>query len=225
MTVLALIPARAGSERLPGKNMVDLCGRPLVAWTIECAIAAWNNGAVDMIAVSSDWPALLNYVRDTYDTRVYRLHRPAHLSTALSTSLDMQEHALQRLRDDCSFRPDIIMLLQPTSPLRTKDDIIAVLDIMQERNADAVVSVTKTSESAYELGHADRLRPISALSSRSFVIPNGAIYAITADAIDRGETWWTALTYCYVMPKTRSLDIDTVEDLAMAKQLMERVIA
>ncbi len=94
---------------------------------------------------------------------------------------------------------------------------------MKDSGADAVVSVTDTDESAYELGHADRLRPVAAINSRhAFVVPNGAIFAIKTDALDRGETWWTSLTYAYRMPQERSIDIDTAEDFNVAAALMAK---
>lgn len=205
--------------------MLPLNGKPLVHWTIAMAVRARASGIVDTVAVSSDWTELANYVTRQWES-VDMIHRPSHLADEKSTSHDAQAHALQVYRDAHGYRPDVVVMLQPTSPLRTVQDVDAALDLMARRGADAVVSVTDTEESAFELGHASRLRPISPIGSHhGFVVPNGAIYIIKTEALERGETWWTALTYAYRMPKDRSIDIDTAEDFQLAERTMEGLAA
>lgn len=204
MTSLGLIPARAGSERLPGKNTIDLGGKPLIAWTIE---AARESAKFDHLAVSTDDHGIAA-VAAHYGCEV--IERPKELSQADSASIPVLLHAQQKI--NC----DMICLLQPTSPFRSAKDISNVYRLLQETDGDAVVSVVDAPpDLAFDLGLGNRLRP-----KQNVVVCNGALYLITTKhLLNRGD-WYNGVTYAYLMPKDRSLDIDTMADLEMARSTL-----
>jgi CMP-N-acetylneuraminic acid synthetase len=210
MTTLGIIPARAGSERLPGKNLVDLGGKPLIAWTIEAALAAT---ALDKVLVSTDSPEIA-FVAEEHGCIVQM--RPPDLAQADTPSLSVVKYVANAFPD-----ADTIALLQPTSPFRTVSDIVGSYNLLKGTKGDAVVSVTDVPEDmAFEVGHAQRLRP-----SQGVVVPNGAIYWITRDHLMSNGTWYTGVSYAYKMPKDRSLDIDTRLDLEIARLIVRRQAA
>lgn len=210
MKMLGLIPARGGSRRLPGKNIADLGGKPLIAWTIETATAS---GVFDEVAVSSDSPEILD-VADRYGAKT--IERPGRIARDDTPSLPVVTHALHERNVDA------VMLLQPTSPFRNVDDIKTVADLLSQRNSDSVVSVVDApGDLVFQIGHANRLRP----EGKPLVRCNGAIYAITTAALAAGEDWYSGLAYAYRMPPERSLDIDTQFDLDIARMMLERKAA
>lgn len=211
MIRLGLIPARGGSERLPGKNTIDLGGKPLIAWTIEVAKAS---GMFDRLICSTDDHGTAA-VAERYGCEV--LERPRELAQADSSSLDVVLHANSKVRSDQ------ICLLQPTSPFRSVDDILASCELMALRNADAVVSVTEAQENAFlafDLGLANRLR-----AKPGVFVCNGAIYLITGEHLLNRGNWYNGITYGHVMPKDRSLDIDTKADLERARSCLVKEAA
>ena len=131
---LAVIPARAGSKRLPGKNHRIINGKPLIAWTIESAIAA----DVDLdIVVTTDDANVRNVVQQ-YNENVALIDRPSVLASDSASSMDVLFHAIAEARlSNKSYQG--VILLQPTSPLRTKEDIEGAFRLFEEKNATAVV--------------------------------------------------------------------------------------
>jgi CMP-N,N'-diacetyllegionaminic acid synthase len=136
--VLALIPARGGSKRLPRKNLLECGGRPLIAHTIAAAMAV--RPPLGRIAVSTDDEEIAATSRSV-GAEVPFL-RSAALSTDAAMSIDVARHALDWYRDNASFAPDWLLLLQPTSPLRIAADIEAALSIAASRLCDSVIGVT-----------------------------------------------------------------------------------
>lgn len=115
------------------------------------------------------------------------------------------------------LKADVIVLMQPTSPFRTAEDIQNALHILTSSKGDAVISVTEApNDLAYEVGFAKRLRNVP-----NVVVPNGALFLITREALLDGYSWFTApLMYGYSMPKDRSLDVDTEVDFELARYLV-----
>jgi CMP-N,N'-diacetyllegionaminic acid synthase len=140
--VLAIITARGGSKGLPGKNTKSFSGHPLIAWTIA---HAQNTPSINKIVVSTDDPKIAK-VAENYGLKVPEL-RPSHLASDTSSSMDVIFHVLDSEKEDF----DIIVLLQPTSPIRNKDDLESMINLLKANweNADGVVSVGPFQHSPY----------------------------------------------------------------------------
>lgn len=221
-SVVGLIPARAGSRGIPGKNMIDVHGKPLIQWTID---SARKCRYLDRILVSTDDPE----VKSTAAGQgVAVLDRPSAISGDSATAAQVIEHAL-----DMSITEDLLVYLQPTSPLRQATDIEASLDLLMNTVAEAVVSVTPVLEHPewmYRVrAHDHLLAPVlrnSSISRRQdlpkTVRLNGAIYCSASSKL-RPDGDFFRLTLCgYVMPSDRSLDIDTFEELELFRNAFTR---
>lgn len=214
-SVLALITARGGSKGVPGKNILPIGGRPLIQWTIDAARASRH---VDRVVLSSDDAAIINAaVRGGCEAPFVR---DAALATDEASSMDVVADALTRLPAH-----DIVVLLQPTSPLRTAGDIDGVLERMQSTGAPACVSVREATDHPYwtfRLGENGRMEPYAAppngLPSRRQELPdawclNGAVYAARTGWLLENRSFLSPQTAAYPMPVDRSLDIDTPADI------------
>ena len=210
--VLALIPARGGSKGLPGKNIRLVGARPLLAWTIDAARAART---VDRVVLSSDDDAIMDAAQ-AYGCDV-PFRRPAELATDTAASIDVVLHALDLLPGY-----DVVVLLQPTSPLRSAVDIDAACARLHE-GAPSCVSVCAVQQSPYWMYRLDEqhaLAPLLAtppgITRRQDLPPvymlNGAVYAARVDWLRRTRGFVTRETVAHVMPAERSIDIDTIDD-------------
>ncbi len=219
---LALIPARGGSKGIPGKNTAIVGGRALISWTIQ---AARDSGAIERVIVSTDSEEIANVARQ-HDAEVPFL-RPAELATDEASSAAVVLHALEWLASNEGYRPDVVVLLQCTSPLRTTEDIDAACALLEQTGAASVVSVTATPHHPYwtrridEHGRlADFMETGERCTRRQHLPPayviNGAIYAARRDEVIRHGAVSPEPSYAYVMPRERSLDIDTPWDLYLA---------
>ena len=137
-TVIAVIPARGGSKGLPRKNVLPLCGKPLIAWTIEKAV---KSDHLDLVLVSTDSPEIAEVAKRHRATVPFL--RPAELATDKASSYDVIRHALDYCRTAQGRDFDYVVLLEPTSPLREDDDVDRMLETLDEREDefDAIVSV------------------------------------------------------------------------------------
>lgn len=219
--VLGLIPARGGSKGLPGKNIMHLGGIPLVVWTIRAAQAS---RFIDNIVLSSDDPLIMNVARDAGCDVPFS--RPPELATDHASSVDVALHALEKVEGY-----DWLVLLQPTSPLRTANDIDAAIELCSKSKADSCVSVSEVSESPYWMYRLDREHRLSPLIPpqpeivrRQDLPPiyalNGAVYLIRVDTFRAMRRFVHAETVAHVMPRERSIDIDTLEDFETASRLV-----
>ncbi len=139
MNVLAIIQARGGSKGIPGKNIKLLCGKPLIAWTIE---AAKNAKTVTRVIVSTDDEAIAE-VSKKYGAEVPFL-RPAEFATDGAKSIGLLEHALNFLKEKENYETDVVVQLKPTNPLRTSTQIDQCVELYQESvDLDAVITVVK----------------------------------------------------------------------------------
>lgn len=219
--VAALITARGGSKGLPGKNIRPLGGLPLIAHSIR---AAQQAAAVDAVYLSTDCPDIAAVARD-YGCDVPFL-RAAALASDTASSWDVVCDALDRLP---SHR--LWLLLQPTSPLRTADDLDGVVALMQQSGADSCVSVTAASEHpwlTYRMEAGGRLGPFCADAppggARRQDLPpayvlNGAVYGFRPDWLRAEPRFMDAATLAWIMPPERSVDIDDIDDFERAERL------
>ncbi|NHN39438.1 acylneuraminate cytidylyltransferase family protein [Pseudomaricurvus alcaniphilus] len=223
-SVLALIPARGGSKRLPGKNVRDLGGKPLIGWSIE---AARNAEYVDRVMVSTD-DAGIAAAAQQYGAEVPFM-RPAALANDTASTNAVILHCLESLAPQ---QFDIVVVLQPTSPLRNAVDIDQALAQFVRQGADGVVSVCECEHSPLwsntlpadnSLG--DFLRP-EVRGKRSQDLPgfyrlNGAMYVFSSAALlNQGGIHYSPAVYAYVMPAERSVDIDSELDFKFAELLV-----
>jgi CMP-N-acetylneuraminic acid synthetase len=225
MRILGVIPARAGSKRLPGKNVLSLAGKPLIQWTIE---AAKDSACLGRIVVSSDDRTALQIARACDITA---LERPPELATDKASTSDVVGHAVDVYADqDGHF--DAIMVLQPTSPLRSAEDIRAASRLFTERSAGSVVSCCLAEQPPQwttTIGEDGSLSgfyaSLKSLPHRSQDLPpyyrlNGAIYLVAARQFRVHRTLFCEPGYAYVMPAERSVDIDTELDFATCEALL-----
>jgi CMP-N,N'-diacetyllegionaminic acid synthase len=220
--VLALIPARGGSKGLPRKNLLTVNGRPLLCWTVAAARAAQ---VLDSVVLSSDDDEIIATARACGCEAPFR--RPAPLASDSAAMIDVVLHALDELP-----QYEVVVLLQPTSPLRTAHDIDAACRLFLDSAAPACVSVSPAAKSPYwmySLGERQRLHPIlegaDEIVRRQDLPPvyvlNGALYIADAAWLRKSRTFLSQDTVGYVMPADRSLDIDTPADFAT----FERAVA
>jgi CMP-N,N'-diacetyllegionaminic acid synthase len=223
--VVGIIPARGGSKGVAGKNIRQVAGKPLIAYTIQAAQASRQ---------------LTHFFVSTEDTEIAKLAkalgsavlmRPPELADDHTPMLHVAEHSLSVL-EPAEGRQDYVVILQPTSPLRTAEDIDAAISLLIETGADSVVSVYRVSDHhparMYRLVN-DRLVPYASEPSgrlRQELPPvyhrNGAIYACHRSLIQEGRTLFGQDIRPYIMPRERSINIDDELDLAFADFLIRQ---
>jgi CMP-N,N'-diacetyllegionaminic acid synthase len=219
--VLAVITARSGSKGLPGKNLLPFRGRPLIAWSIEAAAASRH---IDRVIVSSDGEEIIRVCTELGCEAPFR--REAGLAGDEASSVDVVLDALDRVP---GYRT--VVLLQPTSPLRTAADIDGALELMERSHAPSCVSVCPASSHPWLTFAPDRqgrlepfVRPPDGASFRRQDLPpawtlNGAVYAADAAWLRRERTFLLpGQTEAWMMPTERSADIDTLEDFQAAER-------
>lgn len=219
--VLGLITARGGSKGLPHKNVLPLAGRPLVAWSVAAAKASRY---VDRIVISSDDDEIIAHAVAAGAEAPFV--RPAELARDDTSSEATVIHALDALAESSG----LLVLLQPTSPLRRAEDIDACLELCARSGAAGVVSVVEPKKSPYwmyrmnESGHLSRLLAAPSATRRQDVpkvfAPNGAVYVVRIDWFRKNLRFIDDGMLGYPMPEARSVDIDTMFDFRLAESLM-----
>lgn len=227
-SVLALVPARGGSKELPRKNLETVGGTPLVGLAVEVALAA---GSVDRVVVSTDDDEIAA-VAERHGAEV-PFRRPAELATHDVGDFPVAAHALAWLDEHEGYRPELLVWLRPTCPLRTAADVEGAVALLRESGADCVRSVCPSEHHPYWMKQldGDRLRPfLPDADERDYprrqLLPpvyrlNGAVDAVrVASAIAAGELFPGDMRG-FVMPAGRSFDVDTATDLAVVRALWE----
>lgn len=210
--VLAIVPARGGSQRLIAKNAKSLAGRPMVAWTLE---AARGSSLIDHLVVSTDDPAVAATAADMGWPPPFA--RPAHLSGATASVIDAIEHALGEIGGAW----DYVVLLQPTSPLRTAGDIDAAIRLCHDTGAPSVIGVSPLPKPANFYGRVDEagLYTPGGIDLERTVVINGAVYVGRPEILMRDRTFQSEGTRAYLMPFERSWDVDTPAEFAVCEAL------
>lgn len=225
-TFLAIIPARGGSKRLPRKNVLDLAGKPLIAWSIEAGL---QSKYVDRVIVTSDDDKILD-IANQYGSETIK--RPDELASDTASSFDAIRHTIENVE-----QYDYIILLQPTSPLRNSEHIDEAIELLENKMADAIVSVCEMDHSPLwsntlpedgDMSHFIRDEVTSKRSQdlEKYYRLNGAIYICKTDRLLEEKTFFIEDSiFAYRMDKESSVDIDEEIDFDIAKTIMDAIKA
>lgn len=201
--VIGVIPARAGSQRLPGKNVRPMAGRPMIQWTLDAARAS---AVLDRVVVTSDDETVLEIARAA---GAGAIRRPDALAGPDASVIDAIEHALKETGGNW----DYVVLLQPTSPLRLAEDIDGAVQRCEATGAPAVIAVSPLAKPA--VFH-DRIDVSGRLSGtpdlENVVLINGAVYVGRPDILFGKRTFRLESAQAYEMPVERAVDVDTLAD-------------
>ena len=190
--VVAIIPARAGSKRLPDKNKRLFCDEPLFVWSIDQALQCVF---IDIVLLSTNDREIIQYCNDFYK-EIDVNERPEHLATDEAKSEDVIIYELRNYPNDT-----IVILLQPTSPLRTRKDITVCYNrFMKNKHKQCIISLFQEDDLHYK--------------------KNGAVYIDYLGNIRKNKSFIPK--QFYIMPKERSIDIDTYSDFYLAQKYMEK---
>jgi len=230
--ILAIIPARAGSKRLPGKNSKVLCGKPLVQWTIEAALKC---SSISKVIVSTDCENIAEIAKKCGVPVPFL--RPKEIAGDTATAIDVVKHTVSYLNKQAE-NYDYIVWLQPTSPLRSSDNIIEALNVVESKNAAGVISVCECDHSPLWSNTLDEegsmknfLTSFLKKNPRSQALPtyyrlNGAIYiAKVEDLLNEGTFFLENDLFSYVMSRESSVDIDHHLDFKLAEFLLAEELA
>jgi CMP-N,N'-diacetyllegionaminic acid synthase len=222
--ILSIIPARGGSRGISRKNVGLLCGKPLIAYTIEAAL---SSKLIDRVVVSTEDEQIAEVSKE-YGAEVIR--RPSELAQDDTPSLPVYQHAIRYLEKTEDYHPEIIVILQPTSPLRIVEDIDRAIEGFLEAKYDSIVSLCEVEHPPqwmYTLA-GNRLKPLikeGQKVTRRQDAPkvyrlNGAVYVTSRDIIVKENHVLGRDTRAHIMPIERSIDIDTELDFKLAELLM-----
>lgn len=226
--MIAIIPARGGSKGLPRKNIRDLLGKPLIAYTIDAALSA---KCIHRVVVTTDDREIAGIAR-LQGAEVPFL-RPENLAQDTSRAVDVYNHALLEL-EHCGERIEEFCVLLPTSPLRTAWHIDEAFGLFRDNNADSVLSVTAYDHPifwALEKAEDRRIRQMFPEANNKnrqelpeIVRPNGAIYIFTRSFFSRGIGYFGERSFGYEMRQEDSIDIDTEMDLRLAEFILKKSV-
>lgn len=224
--MLAIIPARGGSKGLPGKNTKPLLGKPLMAYTIEAALQA---KCVTSAVVSTDDEDIARVALQCGAKVPFM--RPSELAGDDSPAVDTYLYTIDRWEQLQQSPLQEVIVLLPTCPLRTGTDIDAAVELFTTRQADSVVSYTEEHHPVSWhkwLDNDQRILPMTdteKLGNRQdyqkTYYPNGAIYVFRKSLLQQ-RVYYTKNSFAYVMPRDRSVDIDTYDDFLLAEFYLKR---
>lgn len=219
LSVLGVITARGGSKGLPRKNIVNVNGKPLISWTIN---SGKESKYIDRLILSTEDNEIAK-VAEEFGCEVPFL-RPEELASDTSSSYEVILHALEHI--DIEY--DLVVLLQPTSPLRSSKDIDACIELCADgkQSCVSIVQIDKPLHCLYTKNREEQLLPLDRdynLANRrqdgvSVYAINGAVYVFRPDWFRRQNAFVDSETVAYLMPSARSLDIDTKADLSILEQ-------
>jgi len=225
LKTLCVIPARGGSKGVPKKNIKFLAGKPLIYYTLE---SACTSGIFCKILISTDSDEIAKIV-SVYPVEIIK--RPASYSTDASPMISVLKHALSEEKK-IGNTYDYIFLLQPTCPFRTANDIKISLKTILKKRGDSLISVYRVVDAhparMYKIDQ-DKLLPIMGADSqknRQDLTPiyhrNGAIYISSSSLLENGCIWGGKIVP-YIMSKSKSINIDDMDDFEYAEYLIEKM--
>lgn len=227
MNICTIITARGGSKGIPRKNIKNLNGKPVLAYSIEPSVASEFIKKTYVTTEDEE----ISEISKKFNAEV--IERPQELAKDTSSSVDVILHALDYLEEKDSL-PEFFVLLQPTSPLRTTEDIENSIDLFINNKCDALISVCEIDhtsmlslalENKFLVPNCDE----EFLNKRrqdlpTYYSPNGAIYITTPESLRKNKTFIPKKTIPYVMPKERSVDLDTPFDFKLAEFILKNKV-
>jgi len=223
-SVLAIIPARGGSKGLPNKNIREMLGKPLIAWTIEAAL---NCSLIDRLVVSTEDHKIAKIAMQ-FGAEIPFM-RPMELARDDTPGVDPVLHAINELSEY-----DFVLMLQPTSPLRISEDITGMIDFAIEHDSQSVVSVSEAEVHPYWVYRKNSAFELESFFEHQFVpcrqsLPeayslNGSMYLTRTPWLKEKRILVSEKTLAYIMPKERSYEIDDLLDWMVVERMLERQI-
>jgi CMP-N,N'-diacetyllegionaminic acid synthase len=226
--VIAIIPARGGSKGLPGKNFKELCGKPLIAWSIE---KAKKSRLLDVVLVTTDSPEIAD-IACQYGADVPFL-RPADLANDYATTVDVVRHALDYYQDRGEEKFDYIVMLEPTSPLRENDDVdkmLMSLDACSDE-FDAIVSVgevgghpsilKRLTEGRMEPFCPELVQTTRRQDNVSAYFPYGVAYIVKTPTLLEEGTFYPRRCMPFVIKRYQNYEIDDIYDFLCVENVMK----
>lgn len=227
--MIAIIPARGGSKGLLNKNIKLLCGKPLINYTIEAAMKAKE---IDRVIVSTDSIEIADVARK-YGAEVPFI-RPQYLAEDNSSAVDVYLHAVEYMIHNfgCDIHKFVVLL--PTAPLRDENDIDSAISLWKEKKATTLISMVEAetpvswyycmkNDGTIKNAGFDKEKAIrNRQENNKYYIPNGAIYILDYGLLKSKRTYYAEDTLGYIMPKKKSIDIDTIDDFEYAEYLINK---
>jgi N-acylneuraminate cytidylyltransferase/CMP-N,N'-diacetyllegionaminic acid synthase len=228
-SVIAIIPARGGSKGLPRKNIKELCGKPLIAWSIEAGL---GSKYIDEMIVTTDSEEIAHIAR-AFGASVPFM-RPTELASDTATSFDAIKHTLDYCENALNKKFDYIVLLEPTSPLRDRNDIdMAIEQLLSNPQASALVGICKTesqnpaflvkkNDENFLVGYENKNMKVLRRQDISDVyFFEGSIYVSHVETLLTEKTFYHERTLGYEVPKWKALEVDDLDDFVMIEALMK----
>lgn len=233
--ILGIIPARGGSKGIPGKNIKEFCGKPLIAWTIEAAL---ESKALSRLVVSTDYEEIAK-IAGKYGAEI-PFFRPAELAGDKSPTLSVIIHTVKYLMNNEGYKPDFVLLLEPTCPSRKAKHIKEAIDLILRTAADSVVSVVEVPGHynpfwQFRVDNNQKMEIFTGGSFNKIIIRrqdlpktytrNGAIYIFKTELLFSVEpSFYGNDSRAYIMDAANNVDIDTPEDWLEAEKKMRLLL-
>ncbi len=226
--IAAFVMARGGSKGVPGKNIRLLNGQPLIIYTFN---VAKNSKFIKRCFLSTDSHKIAEIGKNA-GVEVPFI-RPKRLATDTASGFEALMHGVRWVMKNLSYKPDIVVELLPTSPLRIAEDIDNALKTMVEKGADSIVSLTPASQNPYWMKVLDKKGFVKPFIKTAFAtkrrqdLPlvyalHGAIKAAKCDFLLKNNSWYGKRTAAYIMPQERSLEIDSLLDFEIVEYLLSK---
>ena len=228
MKILTIIPARCGSKGIKDKNIIDVCGQPLISYSITQALELKKNLLIDTVIVSTDCEKIANISKELGADVPFI--RPKSLASDGSKSIDFMIHAIEYYRD-INIHFDAVLLLQPTSPLRSSEILRKAIDIFKNNSNDSLISVYKeeyindlvmyknTSETDLKPLNENHNKGVRRQEHGSTYVRNGSIYLTKVDYLTQYKQIISDVPLFIEMKKNDSINIDTLEDLELLRNV------
>jgi CMP-N,N'-diacetyllegionaminic acid synthase len=227
-TVIAIIPARGGSKGMPGKNIKPLCGKPLIVWSIDAGL---GSRYIDEVMVTTDNEEIAIIARE-FGASVPFI-RPAELASDTAMTVDVIKHVLEFYDNKMHKNFDYTVVLEPTSPLRVKEDVDnAILQLLQNPQAGAVVGVCKTESqnpaflvkkniNNFLVGYENSdMKILRRQDTNDVYFLEGSVYVSDTATLLTKNTFCHENTLGCEFPKWKSIEIDDLDDFIIVEALM-----